>query len=436
MLVIITKETEMAAEKGKVPEHIKQKQKKFYNPQENHPVIKVFNEINDPRKPSLTFSFPLTSILFMTLMAVISGATDWAKVVVMSEGMVDWLAQYVDMSSGIPCERTFMNIFNAIKPEALEKALQKLSELIRERIPQEIISFDGQTERGTAEKRKGLSGIHLMNAWSADNRICLGQIKVDDKSNEIIAMPQLMDMLDLKGTIITADAMNTQKATAKKAIDKEADYVLPVKGNQSTLLKDIELAFEGLDKDLENNQLRWNNEVKKAREHRDRERLEKLLKKGPKTNNSTHWESETEKVHGRIEKHICTVMPVGDLPSKEGWEGIQSIARLCRERTENGQTSREITYYITSLKPIAVLVAEVAKSHWGVEVQHWYLDVVFRQDKSRYRNRIGARNLAILRKIALNSLLQEKSLKRGVATKQCAAACNPSYREKVLKNLF
>lgn len=436
MLVINSKEAKMAAKKGEIPEHVKQKQKKNCDPQANHPIIAIFNNVDDPRKPSLTFSYSLTSILFMTLVAVISGATDWPKVVVMSEGMVDWLALYVDMSSGIPCERTFTNIFNSINPESLEDALQKLSELIRERIPNEVISFDGQTERGTAEKRKGLSGIHLMNAWSADNRICIGQIKVDDKSNEIIAMPQLMDMLDLKGTIITADAMNTQKATAKKAVDKEADYVLPVKGNQPTLLKDIELAFEGLDSELANNQSRWNNEVKKAKEHRDRERLEKLMKKGPQTNNSTHWESEIEKVHGRIEKHICTVMPVGDLPSKEGWEGIQSIARLCRERTENGKTSREIIYYITSLKPIAALIAEIAKNHWGVEVQHWYLDVVFRQDKSRYRNRIGARNLAILRKIALNGLLREKSIKRGIATKQCAAACNPSYREKVLKNLF
>jgi predicted transposase YbfD/YdcC len=292
VLVIISKEAKMAAKKGQVPEHVKQKQKKFYDPQADHPIIRIFNEIDDPRKPSLTFSYSLTSILFMTLVAVISGATDWAKVVVMSEGMVDWLGLYVDMSSGVPCERTFTNIFNVIKPEALEEALQKLSEFIRERIPQELISFDGQTERGIAEKRKGLSGIHLMNAWSVDNRICLGQIKVDDKSNEIIAMPQLMDMLDLKGTIITADAMNTQKATAKKAVDNGADYVLPVKGNQPTLLEDIRLAFEGLDKDLANDRLRWENEVKKAKEHRDRERLEKLLKKGPHLHKSTHWEAK------------------------------------------------------------------------------------------------------------------------------------------------
>jgi predicted transposase YbfD/YdcC len=275
-----------------------------------------------------------------------------------------------------------------------------------------------------------------MNAWSADNRICLGQLKVDDKSNEIIAMPQLMDALDLKGTIITADAMNTQKATVKKAIEKQADYVLPVKGNQPTLLKDIQLAFEGLDNDLTKGRARWESEVKKSKENRDEKRLKKLLETGPPTYKSTKWESEIEKVHGRIESRTCTSIPVGDLPSKEGWEGIQSITRICRERTEKSETSYETTYYISSLKPVAAIIGEVTRGHWGVEIQHWYLDVVFRQDKSRYRNRVGARNLAVIRKIALNALLKEDSLKKGIATKQCAAACDPSYRDKVLKKLF
>lgn len=426
----------MAAPKGKIPEHVQQKQKKICNSGTNHPFLAILSEIEDPRKPSLFFKYPLTSILFMALIAVICGATDWAKVVVMSKGMANWLAQYVDMGAGIPCERTFTNIFNVIKPEALEKALQSLSDLLRVRLPQEVISFDGQTERGTADKLKGLSGIHLMNAWSADNRICLGQLKVDDKSNEIIAMPQLMEALDLKGTIITADAMNTQRATVKKAIEKQADYVLPVKGNQPMLLKDIQLAFEGLDNDLTTGRARWENEVKKAKENRDEKRLKKLLETGPPTYKSSKWKSEIEKAHGRIESRTCTSIPIGDLPSKEGWEGIQSIARVCRERTENNETSYETTYYISSLKPIAATIGEVTRGHWGVEIQHWYLDVVFRQDKSRYRNRVGARNLAIIRKIALNALLKEDSLKKGIATKQCAAACDPSYRDKVLKKLF
>lgn len=426
----------MAAPKGQIPQHVKDGQKQFKHSREDHPIVQIMLEVPDPRKPSLTFQYSVASILFMTLAAFISGATDWAKVVVMAEGMKDWLAQYVDMSSGVPCERTFINIFNALKPEDLEGALRQVSNLLRTKLPQEVISFDGQTSRGTADKYKGLSGIHLMNAWSADNRICLGQLKVDDKSNEIIAMPQLMEALDLKGTIVTADAMNTQKATAKKAIEKEADYVLPVKGNQPALLEDIQLAFEGLDEDLAQGQARWERQVKKAEENRDKERLEKLLERGPPRYKSTKWESEVDKEHGRVEHRTCTAIPVGNLPSKEGWDGIKSIARVCRERTEKGITSQEITYYISSLAPMASEIAQVIRNHWGVESQHWYLDVVFKQDKSRYRNRVGARNLAVIRKIALNGLLREKTLKKGIATKQCAAACNPSYRELVFKNLF
>lgn len=225
-----------------------------------------------------------------------------------------------------------------------------------------MINFDGQTKRGTADKSKGLSGIHLMSAWSADNRICLGQLKVDDKSNEIISMPQLMDTLDLKGTIITADAMNTQTATVKKAIEKGADYVLPVKGNQPNLLEEIVLAFEGLDSDLALGLSKWERAIGMARKNRDEKRLQNLLEKGPSTYKSTYFEDELEKHHGRIEKRCCTALPVGELPSKVKWEGIQSIARIRRERTENGATtSIETIYYITSVQPKASLIAEVAR---------------------------------------------------------------------------
>jgi predicted transposase YbfD/YdcC len=353
----------------------------------------------------------------------------------MSQGMAGWLSKYIDMSSGVPCESTFINTFNIIKPTSMEEILRQLSDLMREKVPQELISFDGQTSRGTADKYKGLTGIHLMNAWSVDNRICLGQLKVDDKSNEIIAMPKLMETLNLKGTIITADAMNTQKATVNKAIEKEADYVFPVKGNQASLLKDIQLAFEGLDKDLAEGKKRWEREVKKAEEDEDKNRLKGLLSKGAPNYKKTQWES-IEKGHGRIENRSCMAIPVGDLPSKEGWTGIKSIVRMCKRRTEKGITTEEVSYYITSLKPEASTIAEITRWHWGVESQHWYLDVVFKQDKSRYRDRIGAQNLAVIRKIALNGLLREGTLKKGIATKQCAAACNPAYRELVLKKLF
>jgi len=425
----------MAGKKGVIPKHITNK--KFSHPRIDHPVIKTLDDIEDPRKPSLSFRYSLTSVLFMALSAVICGATDWAKVVVMCEGMIDWLALYVDVSKGVPCERTFINIFNVISSDTLESALRDLSSLIRENITHEVVNFDGQTKRGTADKAKGLSGIHILNAWSADNRICLGQLKVEDKSNEIPAMPKLMDSLDLKGTIITADAMNTQKATVAKTIEKEADYVLPVKENQKTLYEDIIQAFAGLDKEQAEAKKRYELEIENAKKNHDGNRLEKLLKKGIPTCGASSWEDEIEKSHGRIEIRRCTTILVGDLPSKDGWIGLKSIARVVRDRIEGDKRSSETIYYITSLKPNASLIAEVVREHWSVEnCLHWRLDVVFRQDKSRYRNRVGANNLAVIYKIALNGLLREDTIKRGVATKQCAAACNPAYRDLVLKKLF
>lgn len=391
----------------------------------------------DPRKPSLSFCHSLTSVLFMTLIAVLCGASDWEQIVVSCEGMTDWLSKYVDMPSGMPCERTFKNIFNSLKPEALEEALREFSSLLREKIPQEVISFDGQISRGTADKEKNLREIHLLNAWSVDNKICLDQLKIDDKSNEIPAMSQLLDLLDVKGTIITTDAMNTQTATTAKITEKEADYILPVKGNQRSLFKDIDLMFKGWDDDQKKEQSKLKYAIEKAEEHHDRERLKKLLDQKQSTGKASVWESEVEKNHGRIEIRSCVALSIGDLPSKEGWSNVKSIARLLRQRTVNGVTNHETIYYIASLDPDAKLIAEVVRDHWGVENSlHWRLDVHFKQDASRYRDRQGASNLGILRKMVLNALLKEKTLKKGVATKQQAAACNPIYREKVLKNLF
>lgn len=426
----------MAGKKGITPAHITKKQ--FIHPGIEHPIIKSLGEVDDPRKPSLFLRHSLTSMLFMTIVAITCGATDWPKVVIISEGLVDWLARYVDISSGIPCERTFKNVMNILNPETLEKILRDTSSKVREKVSQEVISFDGQTSRGTADKHMNVNGLHLVSAWSSDNGICLGQIKVDDKSNEITAVPVLMDSLDLKGTIVTADALNTQKAIATKAIDQGADYLLPVKGNQSTLLQEITLAFEGVASEQIIARQQWEHAIAKAKEHRDESRLQKLLTSGPSTCGAFFWQDSPEKSHGRIEIRSCTTIPVGSLPAKDNWENIASLVRIDRERTLREKTTRETIFYISSLNPSEpALIGEAAREHWGVENGlHWRLDVVFRQDKSRYRNRVGARNLAVVRKIVLNALSKETSIKGGMATKQCAASCNPSYRDKVVKNLF
>jgi predicted transposase YbfD/YdcC len=424
----------MAGKKGIIPTHVK---KKFFShPNIQHPVIQILEEIEDSRKPSYFFQYSLTSVLFMTLIATICGAKDWAQIVIMSQGMTDWLSNYIDMTNGVPCERTFKNIFNSVKPDTMENALLDLSKLLRKKIRGDVVSFDGQTERGTINKHANLAGIHLLNAWSSDNELCLGQLKVDDKSNEITAVPKLMESLDLKGSVITADALNTQKTINAKAIECGADYLLPVKGNQPTLLQEVTSAFEQLDIELAKAQELWERAISKAKETRDRVRSKKLLDEGPSMCGASFWET-AEKGHGRIEIRSCVAISANDLPCKSEWVELNTIVRICRERKEGSKVNREISYYITSLPPEAERIANVARRHWGVENKlHWRLDVIFRQDNSRYRDRIGARNMAAIRKMALNALVKDTSVKRGVGTKQCAAACNPTYREIILKNLF
>ena len=425
----------MAGKKGKLPPHVTPKQ--FLHPGIEHPVIRLLDKVEDVRQPSISFSYCLTSVLFMIITAILCGAKDWPQVVVMSEGMVDWLARYVDMSSGVPCERTFKNLINSLNQDAMEDVLRELSNLIRQKIPQEVVSIDGQTARGTSEKAIG-DKIHLLNAWSAENRLCLGQLKVDDKSNEIPSVPQLMDLLDLQGTIVTTDALNTQTVNAAKAIEKGADYIFPVKGNQPSLLEEIILAFKGVDADRKIAQEQWQYAVAKAKEHKDEPRLSKLLTNGPNTCGVFRYTSEVEKAHGRIETRSCMAIPAGDLPCRNNWKGLSSLIRIERQRILDGKTSQETVYYISSLSASnAKLIADAVRKHWSIEGNlHWYLDVVFKQDKSRYRDRVGACNLAAIRKIALNALTRETSRKGSIATKQAAAAVNPLYRDKILKNLF
>ena len=328
---------------------------------------------------------------------------------------------------------TFINVMNRLQPEALEQVLRDLSSLMREKVPHEVISFDGQTARGTANRRTNKAGIHLVSAWSSENGVCLGQNKVDDKSNEITALPELMEMLDLKGTIVTTDALNTQKNTASKVVDLGGDYLLPVKGNQPTLLQEITEAFEVVDSERSIAQAQWKRAMQKAQEQHDSTRLKQLLS-GPSTCGAFFYEEEVNKSHGRIETRSDMTIQA-TISSKEEWKNLSSLTRVDRKRIIGDKEEHEIIYYISSLPASDVqMIGKAIRQHWGVENGlHWRLDVVFKQDKSRYRNRMGARNLATIRKVGLNTLSKEASLKGGIATKQCAAACNLAYRDKILK---
>lgn len=389
--------------KGIMPAHIQSKA--FHHPQPDLRIIQVLEKIQDPRKPSCNFQYSLTSIVFIVIVTTLCGADDWPVIADVAESMEPWIAQFVDLSSGIPSAHTIERVFSLISPEVMEKIFIEIMGLLKEK-KEKVICFDGKTLRGTADVNTGKQAIHLLNAWSVENGICIGQRKVSEKSNEITAIPELMDLLDLKGTIITADALNTQKTVVAKAVKRGADYVLPVKGNHKGLLEDIELLFQEAQQ--------------KKFQGIDADQYETL-----------------EKSRGRIEKREYYSMDADELPDKADWAGIKSLGMVIRERTIQEKVSTEIIYYISSCEVDAQLLAKCVREHWQVENGlHWSLDIILREDKLRYRHEVGARNLSTIRKIILGALGKNKTRKCGRMGKRVIAASDPFFREEVLKNLF
>lgn len=366
-------------------------------------IIQYIEEIPDPRNTrSFNFKHSITSIIFITFVSALCGANDWIETEVVGNSIKDWFTKFVPLPHGIPSHDTFGRVFSLINPRAFNEFLIKWMGVLREKFSQDIISFDGKTLCGTAEKGVGLKGLHILNAWSKENGICIGQLKVDDKSNEITAIPKLIELLDLKDCIVTTDALNTQKENAEKIQQAGADYVLPVKENHANLYEDIKLFFD------------------------------EAIKLNFKGVDADHFET-IDKDHGRIEKRIYHIIDGEDLPDRHLWIGLKTIGMVIRERTIKGKTTQEIHYYIGSIEIDGQLFEKSVRGHWGVECLHWYLDVVLREDDNRYRDKIGAQNLAVLRKITLGVLTKDKTKKCGCAAKRLAALGDFQYREKLLK---
>lgn len=393
----------MSQPKGKIPAHIKPIQ--FHHQQPNNPLIIVLNEVEDPRKPSCNFQYSLVTILFITLMGVLCGAKNWEEIVQSAEGMIDWISSYVDTSRGIPSTKTLKRVMSLIPTPTLNRLLVSLQDVINESEGR-IVAFDGKTLRGSRGWDEKDRPLHLLHAWSVEDRICLGQLSVDEKSNEITALPKLIEALELRGAVITTDALNTQKNTAAVAIDNGADYILPVKENHKGLHEDIELLFKEAD------------EV----EFRGLDAAQS---------------QSMEKSGGRIEERYYDLLDADDLPASKEWPGCRCVGRVIRKRTKKDKTSIEVCYYITSLDLNIALFSKGARGHWGVENGlHWSLDVIFNEDKHRYQDRVGSANLSLLRKVALAILSKDSTLKCGRASKQMRAATSSLFREHLLKNCF
>jgi len=364
-------------------------------------ILELYDDLPDPREDNRRHL--LIDIITIVICASICGAEKWEDITAFGQAKENWFRKYLELPHGIPSKDTYRRVFALLNPEEFNKRFFEWVVLINPKLRQEIINIDGKTLRRSGDSVSGKSAIHMVSAWANKAGLTLGQVKTDEKSNEITAIPELLDMLEIKGCIVTIDAMGTQKVIAQKIIEKEADYVLALKGNQGTLNEDIRFYFE-----------------KTSTEE---------LSKQPFDYHSTY-----EKDHGRIEKReYWSTDDIAWLSMKSDWKNIQSVCMVKTERTINYKTSKETLYFISSLPSNAKTIGEAIRSHWGIENSlHWVLDMAFREDECRKRVNNSAENFAVLRHITLNLLKQEKTCKRSIAGKRLLAGWDVSYMEKVL----
>ena len=357
--------------------------------------LKYFSELKDPRVER-TREHVLEEILLIAIAAILSGASGWNEIENYGKAKIDWLRSFLTLPSGIPSHDTFNRVFAALDPHELEKGFVAWVTSIARLTAGEVIAIDGKALKGTRQAGKAL--VHMVSAWANSNNLVLGQRKVDDKSNEITAIPKLLQALELSGTVVTIDAMGCQKSIAEKIVAKKADYILAVKDNQQLLLDDIKDSFRMLAADTVS--------------------------------------EEIDCGHGRVERRACSVL--GDLslldkPSE--WVGLRSLVRIQAERFHKvtGKTERETRYYIASLPPDAARLNQLVRQHWGIENKlHWVLDVAFGEDLSRKRAGHAAQNFSVLNRIALNLLKQDKTCKVGIHGKRLQAAWDHPYLLKLL----
>ncbi len=361
-------------------------------------IVQSFSGVEEPRKRIKRIKHTLCNIFFITLSAVLCGANNVKEVATFAKSRKSWLLSILDLSSGVPCYNTFWWVFMLLDPESFEKGFSNWMQSITTLTNGKVLAIDGKALRGTAIKGKPNSFIHMVSMWECDAGVSLGQIKVDEKSNEITAIPKLLDLIDIEGAVITIDAMGTQTAIAEKISENGGDYVLALKGNHSNLFDEVENFFM-------------------QAEEVDFDGIE---------HTSYHT---VEKGHGRYEKrHIYATEDIDWLPQREEWKDLNSIVLIIRERTANGKTSTERHMYLSSLSADARQLAYAIRSHWGIENRlHWILDVTFQEDAQQARSGHIAENMSVMRRIALAILKQDCKTDGGIELRRKKASWNNDY---------
>jgi predicted transposase YbfD/YdcC len=366
----------------------------------------AFAQLADPRREGRTLTYPLTEIITIALCAVIGGANSWVAVETFGKAKQAWFQRFLNLENGIPSHDTFGRVFASLNPLAFQNCFREWIAGACERLGIRHVAIDGKRLAGSQDTELGVKAIHLVSAWATEVRLTLGQVAVDEKSNEITAIPKLLDLLEIAGALVTIDAMGCQKEIAAKIRERQADYVLAVKENQPHLHEDLERLF---------------------REALEQETL------------ATQWDyhRHQEQNRGRDEERVCWVLhDVTGIRDRELWQDLCSVIVVVTERGVGDSSHSELRYYISSRQGSAAEFAQAIRRHWGIENEcHWVLDVVFREDGSRIRKDHEAENVGWLRRMVLSMLKQVKG-KRSVAATRLAAGWNEEFLEEILLNLL
>lgn len=365
-------------------------------------IIHHFSKMKDPRLERNKLHL-LIDIIVITICAVICHCETWDEIALYGKYKIKWLKKFLSLPNGIPSHDTFRRVFLLLDPKQLQECFASWVKSMQTDEEGEIISIDGKTIRRSFDKKDGKHAIHMVNAWANKNRLVLGQIKTDDKSNEITAIPELLKLLDIKGCLVTLDAMGCQKKIAKKIIEAKANYLFSLKGNHEIIHDNVKEFFE--------------------------DAIEREFK------DVTHdYHKTVDKGHGRIEIRECfTVSDIDWLEEKKDWLGLQTIGVIRATREIGDKKTTELRYFISSLPNNAKLFAEAVRAHWGVENSlHWVLDIVFNEDDSRIRKDNSPENFAIIRRIAMNLMKKDTKSKHSLKARRKRAGWDDEYLEYLL----
>jgi len=369
-------------------------------------LSELFENLEDPRARGRNFRYPLETVLFTAIVGLACGQKTFTAIADFVSDQEGWFARFLDMENGTPSEDTYRRVFEAIKPEQLGRVFSKWAALLTESVEQEVIAIDGKTVRNSGHGTE--RALHLVSAWASENGLVLGQVATDDKSNEITAIPKLLETLDVRDAIVTIDAMGCQKKIAEEIGNKGGHYLLAVKENQPTLLAQIRDLFDEFDAD-------------------------------ELSDDSMQVHEDVDKGHGRIETRRCsTTGDISDVRRADAWPHLTSVCRIQSSRCIKDVTSSETRYYISSLPgDDAEKMLHATRAHWGVENKlHWCLDVTFGEDKANIRLNNLRENFAVLRRVALNALRKLPAFKGNLAQAGRRAAFNLSVRESLLFSIL